>query len=134
MTQFIARVQMINLFHIILYHVTIGLNEIVLVNKSYVYLGEPMNYHDTRIYCFDTEIILSQRCNKTTQFGINCGIQYDNSNTGYQILFTNDPYLLAHSHQTIFTISTIRVSYLTTYNRYRWQHIMQQQHQFQHHL
>ena len=107
MTQFIERVQMINLFHIILYHVTIGLNEIVLVNKSYVYLGEPMNYHDTRIYCFDTDSILSQRCNKTTQFGINYEIQHDNSNTRYHILVTNDDYQLAPSNQTVITIAPI---------------------------
>ena len=64
MTQFIARVQTINLFHIILYHVTIGFNEIILLNMSYASLCEIMNYYNTQTY-FKNAII---------PFGINYGI------------------------------------------------------------
>ena len=134
MTQFIARVQMINLFHMILYHVTIGFSEIGLANMSCKNLGDLMNYHDTKTYGFDADHTITKICNETKQFGIDYGIQYDNSNAYYHNLLLKDHYPLGHSNQITITIAAISASYNTKYNRCRWQYIMVQQQQFQHHL
>ena len=73
MIQFIADIPMIHLFHIMLYHVNIGFNEINLVIMSDAYLGEFMHYHHTQIYDFAANHIIIRQslvsimvCNMTT--------------------------------------------------------------------
>ena len=129
--QFITVTPMINLLHIILCDVTICLGDIVLVKISYANLGEPLDYQDTKTYGFDENHSITTIYNETTIFGINYGIQYDNSNTSYQLLLTNNHHQLAYSNQTIITITAISVSYNPTYNRCSWQYIMMQLQPFQ---
>ena len=117
--QFVAYIQMINLCHIILYHVTIDLNGTALVDKPYACLSELMNYHDTKTYGFDENYTIMTIFTETPILDINFGIQYDNSNPCYQLLLINNHYQLTYSNQTIIPITTILAPYDTTYNTCR---------------
>ena len=98
-----------------MYHETIDLGEIDLANMSYRYLGDLMHYHNIQTYGFDADHTITKICNETKQFGIDYGISYDNSDTHYHNLLTNDHYQLAPSHQTIIIIIIISESYNIIY-------------------